>query len=61
MWKGRANGAADQRWGGREYFRDNHCTLHSLDGRREAPNRRWMYIRGADGEARIPASAPSYW
>ncbi|MCK4489023.1 MAG: hypothetical protein KAU23_02125 [Anaerolineales bacterium] len=33
------------------YFREDRCTLHSLDGWREAPGRVRMVMRGADGVA----------
>ena len=36
----------------RELARVNACPLHTLDGRRAAPNSQWMAIRGPDDAAR---------
>jgi len=33
----------------RELARVADCPLHTLDGRRVAPDRQWMAIRGTDG------------
>ena len=43
------NGAADQRRGGGELAHQPNRPLHPLDGRREAPGRKRMAIRSADG------------
>jgi hypothetical protein len=36
----------------RERAREDDCPLHALDGRREAPDRKRVVIRNADGAAR---------
>ena len=58
-----AHGVADQRRGGGELAHQPNRPLHPLDGRREAPDRKRMAIRSADGAARsvralVPVQPP---